>query len=170
LSLKAHPLAFLRERLKARGIIRTEELKAQKPDRRVTTAGLVLVRQRPGSASGVIFLTLEDETGVANAIIWPKIFERLRPIVIAARCIAVTGRVQSESDVTHLIVERAEDLTPLLGLLSQQGAEISSLAHADEVKRAQGDDPREGPKQANLFELGGQDNLRQVLPKGRNFH
>jgi error-prone DNA polymerase len=176
LSLKAHPVAFLRERLTARNMIRTEEL-AQQSGRRVTTAGLVLVRQRPGSAKGVIFLTMEDETGVANAIIWPKVFEKLRPIVIAARFIAVTGRVQSESDVIHIIVERAEDLTPWLGLLSRQGGEISSLARADAVKRPHDRDPREAPKQAGLFDCEAQDttqdtsdDLRRVLPKGRNFH
>ncbi|MGP0059063.1 MAG: error-prone DNA polymerase [Beijerinckiaceae bacterium] len=176
LSLKAHPVAFLRERLAARNMIRTEEL-ARQSGRRITTAGLVLVRQRPGSAKGVIFLTMEDETGVANAIIWPKVFEKLRPIVIAARFIAVTGRVQSESDVTHIIVERAEDLTPWLGLLSRQGGEISSLARADAVKRPHDRDPREAPKQAGLFDREAQDatqdasdDLRRVLPKGRNFH
>jgi error-prone DNA polymerase len=173
LSLKAHPVAFLREKLTARRIIRTEELAQQKPGTRITTSGLVLVRQRPGSASGVIFLTLEDETGIANAIVWPKIFEKLRPIVIAARLIAITGRVQAESDVIHVVVEQAEDLTPWLGLLSRQGREISSLARADAVKRPHEHDPREPPKQIGLFDHetpGSKDDMRQVLPKGRNFH
>jgi error-prone DNA polymerase len=173
LSLKAHPVAFLREKLAARHIIRTEELAQQKPGQRVTTAGLVLVRQRPGSASGVIFLTLEDETGIANAIIWPKVFERLRPIIIAARCIAITGRVQAESNVIHVVVEQAEDLTSWLGLLSRQGRDISSLARADAVKRPHSHDPREPPEQINLFDhetTNRQDNMRKILPKGRNFH
>jgi error-prone DNA polymerase len=177
LSLKAHPVAFLRERLTAKNMLRTETI-AQQAGRRVTTAGLVLVRQRPGSANGVIFLTLEDETGVANAIIWPKVFEKLRPIVMAARFIAVTGKVQSESDVTHIIVERAEDLTPWLALLSRQGHEISNLARADAVKHPHDHDPREMPKQAGLFDREmpdgerheNKDDLRRILPKGRNFH
>jgi error-prone DNA polymerase len=177
LSLKAHPVSFLRERLSAKNMIRTESV-AQQVGRRVTTAGLVLVRQRPGSANGVIFLTLEDETGIANAIIWPKVFEKLRPIVMAARFIAVTGKVQSASDVTHIIVERAEDLTPWLALLSRQGQEISNLARPDEVKRAIERDPRETPKQAGLFDREmpdrerqeSKEDLRRILPKGRNFH
>ncbi|HKH80049.1 MAG TPA: error-prone DNA polymerase [Methylovirgula sp.] len=176
LSLKAHPVALLRHRLSEQSILRTEELAKIASGRRVSTAGLVLVRQRPGSASGVIFLTLEDETGVANAIVWPKIFETLRPIVIAARFIAISGRLQSESGVIHVVVERAEDLTPLLGLLSRQ--EISGLAHADAVKR-----PHQGSRQAmhekepDLFDVktartttDPRDDIRQVLPKGRNFH
>ncbi len=194
LSLKAHPVAFLRDRLAARQISRTEELAHVAPGQRVTTAGLVLVRQRPGSAKGVIFLTMEDETGVANAIIWPKVFERLRPIVIGARFIAVTGRLQSESGVIHIVAERAEDLTPLLGLLTSQdkeiakeiAKEISGLARADAVKR-----PHHGPRfplsakkerkfetdksaEAGLFDRDSAadpaTNLAQVLPKGRNFH
>ncbi len=109
----------------ARGaqILRTEDLTRVENGRRESVAGLVLVRQRPGSAKGVIFLTLEDETGIANAIIWPKLFEALRPIVMAARFIAITGRVQSESGVIHVVAERAEDLTPLLGVLSRRDNE-----------------------------------------------
>ncbi|MGB8276418.1 MAG: error-prone DNA polymerase [Methylovirgula sp.] len=190
LSLKAHPVAFLRARLAARNILRTEDLAHVAPGQRVTTAGLVLVRQRPGSAKGVIFLTMEDETGVANTIIWPKVFESLRPIVIGARFIAVTGRLQSESGVIHIVAERAEDLTPLLGLLTSQNEEIakeiSGLARADAVKR-----PYHGPRfplsakkqrkfetdksaEAGLFDRDSAadlaTDLAHVLPKGRNFH
>jgi error-prone DNA polymerase len=88
LSLKAHPVAFLRDRFTEKKILRAEELATHRPGGRVSVAGLVLVRQRPGSAKGVIFLTLEDETGTANAIVWPKVFEALRPIIIGARFIA----------------------------------------------------------------------------------
>ena len=87
----------------------------------MTVAGLVLVRQRPGTAKGVIFMTLEDEAGVANIIVWPKAFERLRAIVIGARFVAVTGKLQSEAGVIHLVADRMEDLTPMLGLLSEEG-------------------------------------------------
>jgi DNA polymerase III alpha subunit len=89
LSLKAHPVTFLREKLSAQGIVATEKLAEMQSGRRVSVAGLVLVRQRPGTASGVIFATLEDETGVANIIVWPKIFERFRPIVLGARLLRV---------------------------------------------------------------------------------
>ena len=106
-----------------------------KTGERVTVAGLVLVRQRPGTAKGVIFMTLEDETDIANVIVWPKMFERLRPIVLGARFVAVTGKVQSEAGVIHVVAERMDDLTPMLGLLSEAGATISALARADEVHR-----------------------------------
>jgi DNA polymerase III alpha subunit len=137
LSLKAHPASFLRVRLSARGILRSEALRSIKNGERVSVAGLVLVRQRPGTAAGVIFMTLEDETGVANIIVWPKIFERLRAIVLGARLVAVTGKLQSEQGVIHIVAERMNDLTPMLGLLSETGQTISALAHADEVRRPQ---------------------------------
>jgi DNA polymerase III alpha subunit len=80
-------------------------------------AGLVLVRQRPGTAKGVIFITLEDETGVSNVIVWRKIYERFRRAVIAGRLLRVTGRLQREAAVTHVIAEEIEDLSPLLDSL-----------------------------------------------------
>ena len=86
---------------------------------RVTVAGLVLVRQRPGTAKGVIFVTLEDETGVANVIVWRKVYERFRRAVIAGRLLRVTGRVQREAGVTHVIAEEIEDLSPMLDSLLQ---------------------------------------------------
>jgi error-prone DNA polymerase len=137
LSLKAHPTSFMRGRLSARGILRSEALAKVRNGERVTVAGLVLVRQRPGTAKGVIFMTLEDETGIANIIVWPKAFERLRAIVLGARFIAVTGKLQSESGVIHVVAERMNDLTPMLGLLSEAGVKIGALARADEVKRPQ---------------------------------
>ena len=88
---------------------------------RVAVAGLVLVRQRPGTAKGVIFVTLEDETGVCNVIVWRAIYERFRRAVIAARLLKVTGRVQRESGVTHIIAEEIEDLSHLLDTLLQTG-------------------------------------------------
>jgi error-prone DNA polymerase len=137
LSLKAHPVAFMRARLSARAILRSDALEKVKTGERITVAGLVLVRQRPGTAKGVIFMTLEDEAGVANIIVWPKAFERLRPIVIGARFVAVSGKLQNEAGVIHVIAERMEDLTPMLGQLSAEGREIETLARADEVRRPQ---------------------------------
>jgi len=144
LSLKAHPVAFMRRRLEARGILRSEALAEVASGKRVTVAGLVLVRQRPGTASGVIFMTIEDETGIANVIVWPKVFERQRPIVIGARFVAVTGKLQSESGVIHLIADRLEDLTPMLGLLSERGPQLDVTGPADEARRPPpaGGDPR----------------------------
>jgi error-prone DNA polymerase len=183
LSLKAHPLTFIRERLAARRIIDHAALRATPNGRRVTVAGLVLIRQRPGTANGVIFMTLEDETDIANVIVWPKTFEAFRPTVLGARLVAVTGKVQSESGVTHVVADRLEDLTAMLAALSAAGSDIAPLAHADEVKRNPGVDPRDkAPRLANHLmrhprnEPVGRDlaaiaeAAHQVMPKGRNFH
>jgi error-prone DNA polymerase len=177
LSLKAHPIAFLRKYLAAKRILRCEDLAAPRPMPKVSVAGLVLVRQRPGSANGVIFMTLEDETGVANAIVWPKVFEQNRAIVLGARFLSITGRVQNAAGVIHIVAERFEDLTPMLSRLSQEGPRLSSLANADELRRLQ-----ERPKQEDRPKQD--DRARQqeaaqrlalaaeaaVMPRGRNFH
>jgi error-prone DNA polymerase len=122
LSLKAHPVSFLRERLARAGAIRAERLKDLADEARASVAGVVLVRQRPGSAKGVVFLTLEDETGVANIVVWPKLFDRYRPLVMGARLLLIRGRIQHAPDgagyVTHLVAETIEDRTPDLLLLS----------------------------------------------------
>jgi error-prone DNA polymerase len=118
LSLKSHPLAFLRRDLKRRNIRKCEELSEIESGKRVTVAGLVLVRQRPGSAQ-TIFMTLEDETGIANAIVWPQVFEAFRGVVMGARLVAVTGKLQNESSVVHVIAEGLDDLTPMLGVISE---------------------------------------------------
>jgi len=84
---------------------------------RVTVAGLVLVRQRPGTAKGVIFVTLEDETGVCNIVVWARVFETFRRAVIAGRLLRVTGRLERQGGVEHVIAERVEDISPLLDRL-----------------------------------------------------
>ncbi|MGP6086623.1 OB-fold nucleic acid binding domain-containing protein [Antarctobacter jejuensis] len=84
---------------------------------RVTVAGIVILRQRPGTAKGVIFITLEDETGVVNIIVWRKMYEAFRRAVIAGRMLRVTGRVQRDNGVTHVISEQIEDISPLLDRL-----------------------------------------------------
>jgi hypothetical protein len=84
---------------------------------RVCVAGLVLVRQRPGTAKGVIFLTLEDETGTCNVVVWAKVYERFRRAVIAGRLLRVTGRLQREADVVHVVAEEIEDISPMLDRL-----------------------------------------------------
>ena len=96
LSLRAHPASFLRSDLIARGVICNNELRARRSGERVTVSGLVTIRQRPGTANGVIFMTIEDETAVANIIVWPKTFERFRVAILGARYIAVTGELQQE--------------------------------------------------------------------------
>ena len=114
LSLKAHPLALLRDWLTRKRAITARDLWHADPGRRVTVCGLVLVRQRPGSAKGVIFATLEDETGFANLILWPNRFEQFRATVMTARLLAATGTLQREGRVIHVIAERLTDLTPSL--------------------------------------------------------
>jgi error-prone DNA polymerase len=105
-------------------------------NRPVRVAGIVLVRQRPGTASGVIFATLEDETGIVNVIIWPKTFERFRPIVLGAKLLGVDGRLQREGLVIHVIAERLTDLSSDLAVLAAGGTPLPpALARADEVKR-----------------------------------
>ena len=94
LSLKRHPLALLRDALGARGVLPNAQLLATPPAKLVKVAGLAIVRQQPATASGVIFMTLEDETGIANIVVWRKVFERFRPVVMGARLVEVTGRVQ----------------------------------------------------------------------------
>lgn len=84
---------------------------------RITVAGLVILRQRPGTAKGVIFLTLEDETGVVNIVVWRRLYERFRRAVIAGRLLRITGRLQRDSGVVHVIAEEIEDISPLLDAL-----------------------------------------------------
>jgi len=135
LSLRAHPAQFLRADLAQRGILRNEALRTVASGARARISGLVTCRQRPSSAKGVVFMTIEDETAVANVIIWPTMFERARPVVLGARYVAVRGRVQEESGVIHVVAEELEDLTPWLARLAEHGAGIDSLARCDEVRR-----------------------------------
>jgi error-prone DNA polymerase len=136
LSLKAHPMSFLRARAKARRILSCADLKTIRDGARVSVAGVVLVRQRPGSAAGVVFMTIEDETGVANSVIWPKVLERERIVVMGARLVVVHGRVQRHQDIIHVVAERLEDRSDWLHLLTDDDADINvPIANADEVKR-----------------------------------
>ena len=103
------------------------QLRLPPENARITVAGLVILRQRPGTAKGVIFLTLEDETGTVNIIVWRKMYERFRRAVIAGRMLRVTGRLQRESDVIHVIAEKIEDISPLLDqLLAEPPVPLSS--------------------------------------------
>jgi error-prone DNA polymerase len=186
LSLKAHPVSFLRRHLQTRNIVENATLPLIKPDRRVTVSGLVLVRQRPGTASGVIFMTLEDETSIANIVVWPKVFEQFRPVVLGARFALVRGQLQSESNVIHVIADEIEDLTPMLNELHADTSALEPASRADEVKRPppkEGTSP--GAKRAALhthprnvrplqpskeYDAQLASKVHAVLPKGRNFH
>jgi error-prone DNA polymerase len=180
LSLKAHPLTFLRSELDRRGVLRHDRLATIPSNQRVTVAGLVLVRQRPGSANGVIFMTLEDETGIANSIVWPNAFEIFRPIVLGARLVSVTGKLQNESGVIHIVADHLEDLTPLLRHLSEDPGGMDTLARCDEFKRpipahrqsgrSQAFNKLNNQKLASAGDLISAAQAHAVMPKGRNFH
>ena len=114
LSLRAHPLAFLRDELSRRGITACADLATIRDGRHVEVAGLILIRQKPGSAKGVLFITIEDETGVANGILWPHRFEAQRRTVMSAAMIGMKGRVQKEGEVIHVICDRIIDHGDLL--------------------------------------------------------
>jgi error-prone DNA polymerase len=114
LTLRGHPLSFLREDLRRRRIVTCAEAMAARDGRWLETAGLVLVRQMPGSAKGVLFVTIEDETGIANLVVWPQVFEKQRRVILAAGMIGVQGRIQREGEVVHLVARHLTDLSPEL--------------------------------------------------------
>jgi len=117
LTIKRHPLAFLRAELRREGLIAAADLATLPVDRRFRIAGLVLIRQRPGSANGVVFVTIEDETGVANLIVWPPVLERFRRAALGATLLYCRGRLQREESVIHLVAEDLRDWTPRLHTL-----------------------------------------------------
>ena len=139
LSLTNHPLALLRDDVARFGAVPCRSLATREPHSLVSVAGLVLVRQRPGTASGVIFMTIEDETGIANLIVWSTMFERFRRIVLGARLIVARGVLQREREVIHLVVRRLEDRSDLLRQLTGRAVFRNPLARTDEVARAVAD-------------------------------
>jgi error-prone DNA polymerase len=135
LTLRCHPLALLRPWLGPR-VIKAERLAEIDDGRRVEVAGLALVRQRPGTASGVIFITIEDESGVANLVVWPAVFERFRRVVLGAQLLAVRGKVQKEGLVIHVVADTLIDRTDLLRRLAATDHALEApVARADRVKR-----------------------------------
>ena len=118
LTLGRHPLALLREQLRQKKIMNVQEWSAVPNGKPARVAGIIKVRQRPGSASGVLFLTLEDETGNSNIIVWPQIVETFRREVLGATMVAVSGQTQREGAVVHLVARKIEDLSWMLGKLA----------------------------------------------------
>ena len=144
LSLRQHPVAFVREDLRSQGMVTCADLERLRDGRRVTVPGLVLVRQKPGSAKGVMFITLEDETGIANLIVWPSIFERQRRLVLTASMIACAGKVQKESGVTHVIADRLIDLSDLLRQVGERDAPVVlPTGRGDEARHGGAPDQRQ---------------------------
>ena len=134
LTLRRHPLALLRRFLDRR-VVKAERLAEIDDGRRVEVAGLALVRQRPGTSSGVIFITIEDESGVANLVVWPAVFERFRRVVLGAQLLVVRGKVQKEGLVIHVVADQLIDRTDLLRRLAETDHGVEApVARADRVK------------------------------------
>lgn len=135
LSLKAHPVSFVRRELERFGVIPLCALKDCKDGDRVRVAGLILVRQRPGTASGICFITLEDETASGNLVVWEKLFDKYRPEIIRSRLLMVEGKLQIEGEVVHVIVERCFNFNGLLSKLTPWKEEfVSKAMKSDETK------------------------------------
>jgi error-prone DNA polymerase len=174
LSLKAHPLAFLRASLAERGFVRASELRERKFRSMVQIAGLVLIRQRPGSAKGVCFITLEDETGVANLVVWPDVMEKQRRVIMGARLMEVRGRVEYDDEVIHVIAHHLADATDALygladDLLASPVARADHVASPLQTRKALTAKPRDLHGERPPPVRGHPRNLR-ILPKSRDFH
>ncbi len=159
LSLKAHPMHFLRKHYAERNFVTAEQLRSLRDGKRLSIAGVVLIRQRPGTSKGVVFITIEDETGIANLVVWPDVFEKQRKIVMGARLMAVHGMVQKDpdSEVIHVVAGRLKDHTGMLSHLSDDSLLPSTLEKADHAGswgRPQSRHPR------NV----------EIIPKSRDFH
>jgi error-prone DNA polymerase len=144
LSLRAHPASFLRGEFIKRKYCTCVETFTALDNQWLETAGIVLVRQKPGSAKGVMFITIEDETGVANLVIWPSLYEQQRRVILAAGMLAVYGRVQREGEVVHLVAHRLTDLSAELAQIGEGEAFTIPHGRGDEAKTGGGPDPREG--------------------------
>jgi error-prone DNA polymerase len=147
LTLRNHPVSFLRGDLHSQRIVTCADAMQARDGRWLQTAGLVLVRQMPGSAKGVVFITIEDETGIANLVIWPKLYERQRRVILSARMLAVHGRIQREGEVVHLVAHRVSDLSEALASVGHRDATFP-LPHGrgDQLHHGgSGQDPRELP-------------------------
>ena len=159
LSLKAHPMAFYRRSLTGQGFTAASDLTARRHGQRVSLAGLVLVRQKPGSAKGVCFITLEDETGIANLVIWPKMFKAYRAIIMSSRLMVVRGRVQTDGRVIHIVADDLQDRSDRLVALSE--------GHLPTIT-TRGDHPTH-PIPGQVGIRAHPRNLR-TMPKSRDFH
>ncbi len=164
LSLKAHPLALLRDEPVLARAVANGRLTEIPDGRRVAVAGLAIVRQRPGTARGVVFMTIEDETGAANVIVWSHVLEKYRRVVMGARLVLVSGKLQREGIVTHVVADHLADLSGLLdGLGRPDDSFAIALSRADEIKN-EPRDPREPARDPR------RDRLRRQLYPSRDFH
>jgi error-prone DNA polymerase len=170
LSLKGHPMEFLRATFAAERVVSCAEVSHANDRRRVRCAGVVLVRQRPGSAKGVVFMTLEDETGIANIVVWPKVMERFRKEVMGARLILVEGTIQSSPEkVVHLVAERLFDRSSdLVHLADDALGRRHAVPAGPALVEPLNDDRREHPDNP-VQKIRHPRNVR-ILPPSRDFH
>lgn len=163
LSLKGHPMEFLREHCRSHRVTDNAALKDGRDGKRVVVAGVVLVRQRPGS-SGVVFITLEDEFAVANIVVWPQVLERFRAAVMGARLLLVKGRVQRSDDIIHVVANTLEDRTDWLLRLMEDRLLSPPLARADHVAR-----PIQGSRDPSRDPVARHPRQVRIMPKTRDF-
>ena len=170
LSLKGHPMQFLRPMFAREGVLACERVCHANDKKRVRCAGVVLVRQRPGSAKGVVFMTLEDETGIANIVVWPKVMEQFRKEVMGARLLLVEGYIQSSPEqVTHLVAQRltdrSHDLTDLADAAFRRKPAVPAgpalIEPLNDDRREHLDNPAQKIRHPR--------NVR-ILPPSRDFH
>ncbi|WP_225028619.1 error-prone DNA polymerase [Xinfangfangia pollutisoli] len=164
LTLRAHPMELLRPAIS--GLTPHADLATARPGARLAVCGLVITRQRPGTASGVIFLTLEDETGVSNVVVWPAVYQRFRRVVMGGRLLRVSGRLEREGQVAHLIAEQIEDLSPRLSDLGHPLDAVVGVTRpgADEAPR-----PHRNPSRSPARAHHPRDQAKRLFPS-RDFH
>ncbi|ERF81228.1 error-prone DNA polymerase [Bradyrhizobium viridifuturi] len=170
LSLKGHPMEFLREMFTKERVVACHTINRSNDRRRVRCAGVVLVRQRPGSAKGVVFMTLEDETGIANIVVWPKVMEQYRKEVMGARLILVEGYIQSSPEgVTHLVAQRMTDRShDLIGLANDSAVSKHPVPAGPALIEPLNDDRRDHGDNSSQ-RIRHPRNVR-ILPPSRDFH
>lgn len=164
LSVKAHPVSFLRQQLNMMQVTPTAELPNLKNGDKIKVAGLVTVRQRPGTAKGILFITIEDETGFANLVAWEKIFDKYRKDIVQARLLMVEGVLQIEGKVIHVIIRRCFNLSKLLSTLTTVGNDnqpVMTLSRSDETTAPYAAGSNKGQVQQNK--------QKEIFHKGRNF-
>ncbi|MBB4113241.1 error-prone DNA polymerase [Rhizobium sp. BK226] len=176
LTLREHPITFLRRDLQQRNIVTCSEAMNARDGRWLMTAGLVLVRQMPGSAKGVMFITIEDETGPANLVVWPSLFEKRRRIVLGSSMMAINGRIRREGDVVHLVAQQLFDLSGDLSSLADRDSEFKlptgrgdEFAHGSPGSPDSRDTPKPvppHPRDIFVRDL----HIDTLKVKGRNFH
>jgi error-prone DNA polymerase len=169
LSLKGHPMQFLRAMFSRERVVPCHDICHRNERRSVRCAGVVLVRQRPGSAKGVVFMTLEDETGIANIVVWPKVMEKYRKEVMGARLILVEGYIQSSpEEVTHLVAQRLVDRSHDLIGLADDELRKQTVPTGPALIEPLNDDRRDHPENP-VQKLRHPRNVR-ILPRSRDFH